>query len=110
MDGPSGPSDSEGGEQSRAPLPMINYQIRPGGPTIHWSPANRFRRCEYRHTCAYPNTVVLAMVEERKALAKDNARLEVEVNQLKETIKELENDVVESQERTVDLCAQFGEA
>ena len=70
-----------------------------------------------RHTYTYPNTVVLAVVEERKALAKDNARLEAEVNQLKETIKiqadrvkELEYDVVEGQERVDDLCAQLGEA
>ena len=89
---------------------MIKYQIRPGGATIHWSPANHFRRCECRHTYAYPNTVVLAMVEEREALAKDNARFEAEVNQLKETIKmqverikELEYDVVERQERIDDL-------
>ena len=65
-----------------------------------------------RHTYAYPNTVVLAVVEERKALAKDNARLEAEVNQLKETIKmqadrikEFEYDVVEGQERVDDLSA-----
>ena len=57
------------------------------------------------------------MVEERKALAKDNARFEAKMNQLRETIKiqadrikELEDDVVEGQERTDDLCAQLGEA
>ena len=79
---------------------------------MHWSPANRHRQCQCRHTYAYPNTVVLAVMEERKALAKDNARLEVEVNQLKETIKmqadrikEFEYDVVEGQERVDDLSA-----
>ena len=98
-------------------LSMIRYQIRPEGATIHWSPANRHRRCECQHTYAYPNSVVLAVVEERRALTKDNARLEVEVNQLRETIKmqadqikKLEDDVVEGQERTNDLSAQLGEA
>ena len=96
---------------------MFKYQIRPGGATVRWSPANRHRRCECRHTYAYPNTVILAVVEERKELAKDNARLEAEVKQLKETnkmqaeqIKKLEYDMVESQERIDDLCAQLGEA
>ena len=57
------------------------------------------------------------MVEEMKELAKDNARLEAEVNQLREAnkrqverIKELEYDVVEGQGRVDDLCAQLGEA
>ena len=83
---------------------------------MHWSPANRHRRYECCHTYAYPNTVVLAVVE-RKALAKDNARLEVEVNQLKETItmqvdriKELEYNMVEGLEWVDDLGTQFGEA
>ena len=66
---------------------MIKYQIRSEGATICWSPANPFRRCECHHTYAYPNTVVLAVVEERKELAKENARFETEVNQLKETNK-----------------------
>ena len=57
------------------------------------------------------------MVEERKELAKDNARFETEVNQLREPnkrqverIKEMEYDVVEGQDRMDDLCAQLGEA
>ena len=60
---------------------------------------------------------MLAVVEERKELAKDNARLEAEVNQLRaanekqaERIKELEYDVIEGQDRVDDLCAQLGEA
>ena len=84
---------------------------------MHWSPAKRHRHCECHHTYAYPNTVVRTMVEERKALSKNNARLEIEVNQLKETIKmqadrikELEYEVVEGQERVDNLCAQLGEA
>nr|XP_027086575.1 serologically defined colon cancer antigen 8 homolog [Coffea arabica] len=70
-----------------------------------------------RHIYTYPNEVVLAIVKEWEVLAKDNARLETEVNQLKETIKtqtdrikELEYDVVEGRERVDDLCAQLGEA
>ena len=84
---------------------------------MHWSPANRHQCYGFRHTYAYPNIVVLAVVEERTALAKDNVRLETEVNQLKETIrmqadriKELEYDMVKGQERVDDLCVQFGEA
>ena len=117
MDGSSGPSDRLVGETPRGVLPMIKYQIRPRGATVRWSPANRFRRCECRHTYAYPNTIVLVVIEEREALAKDNARLEIEVNQLKETnkmqvewIKELEYDVVKGQERIDDLGAQLGKA
>ena len=112
-----GPSGSPTGERPRGVLPTIKYQIRPRGAVVRWSPANRLRRCECRHTYAYPNTVVLAVVEERKELAKDNARLEAEVNQLRaanekqaERIKELEYDVIEGQDRVDDLCAQLGEA
>ena len=111
MDGHSGHSDSPVGEQPRGVLLMIKYQIRPGGAKIYWSPSNRYRRCECRHTYAYLNEVVLAVVKER------NVRLEAEVNQLKEVnkrqadrIKEHEYDVVEGQERVDDLCAQLGEA
>ena len=96
---------------------MIKYQIRLRGAVVRWSPANCLRCCECRHTYAYLNTVVLAMVEKRKELAKDNARLKAEVNQLREAnkrqaerIKELEYDVVEGQDRVDDLCAQLGEA
>ena len=56
-------------------------------------------------------------MKEWKVLARDNARLETEVNQLKETIKtqtdrikELEYDVVKGWEKVDDLCAQLGEA
>ena len=116
MDGHCGPSSSPAGERPRGVLPMIKYQIRPRGATVHWSPANRLRYCECRHTYTYPNTVVLAVVEERKELAKYNARLEAEVNQLREAnkkqaerIKELEYDMDEGQDRVDDLCAQLGE-
>lgn len=54
----------------------------------------------------YSNGVVLAVVKERKLLARDNARLKVEVNQLKETtkmqadrIKEHRYDMVEGHQR-----------
>ena len=93
MDNHSGPSDRPAGERPRGILPMIKYQIRSRGATVCWSPANHLRRYECRHTYAYPNTVILAVVEERKELAKDNARLEAE------RIKELEYDVVEGQDR-----------
>ena len=97
MVGHSGPSGSPAGERPRGVLSMIKYQIRPRGAVLRWSSANHLRRCECHHTYAYPNAVVLAVVEERKKLAKDNARLEAEVNQLREAnkkqverIKELE--------------------
>ena len=116
MDGPSGHSDSPVGEKPQGVLPMIKYQIRPGGSRVYWSPSNRYRRCECRHIYGYPNEVVLAVVKERKELARDNARLEAEVKQLKEAnkmqaeqIKELEYDNVEGQERIDDLCAQLEE-
>ena len=96
---------------------MIRYRIRPRGARAYWSPSNRYRRCECLYIYTYPNEVVLAVVKEWKVLARDNARLETEVNQLKETIKtltdrikEFEYDVVEGRERVDDLCAQLGEA
>nr|XP_027085491.1 uncharacterized protein LOC113707384 [Coffea arabica] len=117
MDGHNGPSGGPAGERARGVLPMIKYQIRPRGAIVRWSPTNHHRRCECRHTYAYPNAVIFAVVEERKKLAKDNARLETEVNQLKEAnkrqaerIKELEYDVVEGQDRVDDLYARLGEA
>ena len=117
MEGSSGSSNRPTGETSRGDLPMFKYQIRPGGARVYWSPSNRYRHCECRHTYTYPNEVVLVIVKERKVLAMDNSRLEVEVNQLKETvktqadrIKELEYDVVEGQERVDNLCAQLEEA
>ena len=116
MDGHSGPSDSPVGEQPREVLPMIKYQIRPRGAVVRWSPANRHRRCECRHTYTYPNTVVLSLVEASEELAKDNDRRAAEVKRLKETkamqaerIKKLEHDMNEGQERIDDLCAQLGE-
>ena len=116
MNAPNGHSGSQVGGQPHDPVPMNRYQIRPGGVAVHCNPANCHRCCECRHTYAYPNPIVLAVVEERKALAKDNARLKPELNQLRETIKmqadrikELEDDVIEGQERTDDLCAQLGE-
>ena len=112
MDGHSSPSDCPTGEQPRGVLPMIKYRIRPRGTTICWNPANRHRRCECRHTYTYPNMVVLAVIEEREELAKDNDRLEAEVKRVNEAnetqterIKELEYDMNEGQERIDDLCA-----
>ena len=91
---------------------MIRYHIRPEEVAVHWSPTNRHPRCKCRYTYAYPNPVVFAVVEERKALAKDDARVEGELNQLRKTIKmqadrikKLKDDVIEGQERTDDLCA-----
>ena len=96
---------------------MIRYQIKPGGARAYWSPSDRYRRCECRHIYTYPNEVVLAVVKEQKVQARDNTRLGVEVNYLKETIKtqaerikELEYDVVKGRDRVDDLCAQLGEA
>ena len=96
---------------------MIKYQIRPGGVRAYWSPFNRYRRYVCLHIYSYPNEVVLVVVKEWKVLARANARLETEVNQLKETIKtltdrikEFEYDVVEGRERVDDLCKQLGEA
>ena len=55
---------------------------------------------------------MLVVVKGRKVAIRDNARLESEVNQLKETIKmradrikEHEYDMVEGHERIDDLCA-----
>ena len=117
MDGRGEPNDGPPGERPRGVLPVIPYQIQPRGDVVRWSPANRLRRCECRHTYAYPNTLVLAVAEERKELAKDNARLEAEVNQLRaanekqaKRIKDLEYDVLECEDRVDDLCAQLREA
>ncbi|XP_027158287.1 uncharacterized protein LOC113759908 [Coffea eugenioides] len=68
-------------------------------------------------SCAGAGAGVLAVAEERKELAKDNARLEAEVNQLRaanekqaKRIKDLEYDVLECEDRVDDLCAQLREA
>ena len=112
MAGHGEPSHPLPGERPRGVLPVIPYQIRPRGAVVRWSPANRLRWCECRHTYAYPNTVVLAVAEERKKMAKDNARLEAEVNQLRaanekqaKRIKDLEYDVIKCEDRVDDLCA-----
>ena len=116
MDGGGDPSDRPAGELPRGGLPPIKYQIRPKGAVVRWSPANRLRQCECRHTYAYPNALVLAVAEERKELAQDNARLEAEVTQLRaanekqaERIKGLEYDVLEVEDRADDLCTQLRE-
>ncbi|XP_027155647.1 uncharacterized protein LOC113756021 [Coffea eugenioides] len=102
MDGRGEPSDSLPGVRPRGALPVIPYQIRPRGAIVHWSPANRLRRCECRHTYAYPNALVLAVAEKCKELAADKSRLESEVKQLRadnekqvKRIKDLEYDVLE---------------
>nr|XP_027067814.1 protein FAR1-RELATED SEQUENCE 5-like [Coffea arabica] len=116
MDVPSGSRVRSIAKQGRGVLPMIKYQIRPRGATLRWSPASRFRRCECRHKFAYPNTLVFAVDKERKELAKDYAKIEAEVKQLREAnkrqaerIKELEYDLSEGQDRVDDLCTQLGE-
>ena len=117
MDRSSGPSDGPAGKRPRVALPMIKYQIRPKGAVIRWSPSNRLRRCACKEKYAYPNALVLAVVKERKELAKANAKLEVEVNQLKaanegqaKRIEDLKYDVLEAEDRVDDLCAQLREA
>ena len=117
MDGSSGPSNRPVGEMPREDLPMIRYQTWLGAARAYWSPSDCYRRSECRHIYTYPNKAVLAIVKEWKVLARNKARLETEMNQLKETIKmqtdrikELEYDVVEGRERVDDLCAQLGEA
>ena len=117
MEAHSGSDERSTVVRGRGVLPMIKYQIRPRGATVRWSPASRLRRCECRHKFGYPNTVVFAVVKERKELSKENARLEVETNQLREAnkrqaerIRELEYDLAEGQDRVDDLCTQLGEA
>ncbi|XP_071905700.1 uncharacterized protein [Coffea arabica] len=92
-------------------------KIRPGGAVIRWSPSNRLRRCPCKEKYAYPNTLVFALDKERKVLARENARLEVDAIQDRATnekqaarIKELEYDVLEAEDRVDDLCAQLREA
>ncbi|XP_071923176.1 uncharacterized protein [Coffea arabica] len=116
MAGQGEPSDSPPGERPRGALPVIPYQIRPGGAVMRWSPSNRLRRCECRHKYAYPNALVFVVAEERKELAGENARLEAEVTQLRaanerqaERIKGLEYDVLEVEDRVDDLCTQLRE-
>ena len=116
MDVPSGSRVRSTAKQGRGVLPMIKYQIRPRGATLRWSPASRFRRCECRHKFTYPNTLVFAVDKERKEFAKDYAKIEAEVKQLREAnkrqaerIKELEYDLSEGQDRVDDLCTQLGE-
>ncbi|XP_027157536.1 uncharacterized protein LOC113759170, partial [Coffea eugenioides] len=72
---------------------------------------------EVDHQYAYPNALVFALNKERKVLARENARLEVEATQDRATnekqaarIKELEYDVLEVENRVDDLCAQLREA
>ena len=117
MDGSCGPSDRPVGGTPREDLLMIRYQTRPGGARAYWSLSDHYRHCECRHIYTYPNEVVLAVVKERKVLARDNTRLGFEMNYLKKTIemqaeriKELEYDVVKGRERVDDLSAQLGEA
>ena len=124
MAGQGDPSASPSGVRPRRALPVIPYQIRPGGAVIRWSPSNRLRRCACKEKYAYPNALVLAVAKERKELADDNtkleavvATLEAEVTQVRATnekqaarIKELEYDVLEVEDRVDDLCDQLREA
>ena len=117
MAGSCGPSDRSVGEMPYEDLPMIRYQTRPGGARAYWSPCDRYGHCECRHSYTYPNEIVLAVVKERKVLARDNTRLGFEAKYLKKTIemqaewtKELEYDVVKGRERVDDLSTQLGEA
>ena len=117
MAGQGDPSASPSGARPRKVLPVIPYQIRPGGAVIRWSPSNRLRRCPCKERYAYPNTLVFALDKERKVLARENARLEVDAIQDRATkdkqaarIKELEYDVLEAEDRVDDLCAQLREA
>ena len=109
MAGSCGPSDRSVGE--------MPYEDLPRGARAYWSPCDHYVHCECRHSYTYPNEIVLAVVKERKVLARDNTRLGFEVKYLKKTIemqaertKELEYDVVKGRERVDDLSAQLGEA
>nr|XP_027065180.1 uncharacterized protein LOC113691285 [Coffea arabica] len=117
MAGQGDSSASPSGVRPRRALPVITYQIRPGGAVIRWSPSNRLRRCACKPKYSHPNALVFALDKERKVLARENARLEVEAIQDRATnekqaarIKELEYDVLEVEDRVDDLCAQLREA
>ena len=80
MEGTSGSGEREQLWRHRS---MIYYQERPRGPLIYWCLARKIRRCDYWRIYSYPNQVVLAVIDERRILTRDNDRAQTEIGRMR---------------------------